>query len=80
MQHLCPLFWRYWQIFTSLIGQSPEKYIIKLRIQSACELLASTDMTIQQIAKSVGYEDQQYFARLFRKYLGTSPSNYRATR
>ena len=54
------------------------KYITQLRMARAAELLEDTDMQIQAIAKEVGYSDQNYFARIFKKQTGLSPGEYRS--
>jgi YesN/AraC family two-component response regulator len=48
-----------------------------MRIDRAKELLATTDMSIREIAEAVGYADQNYFSRMFRKFTGLSPSSYK---
>ena len=41
------------------------------------EMLLQTDMRISEIAELVGYPDQNYFTRMFKKYTGLLPSEYR---
>ena len=53
------------------------KYITQLRIKKAAELLKETKLQIQTISKKVGYSDQNYFARIFKKQTGLSPGEYR---
>lgn len=53
------------------------KYITQLRINKAAELLSKTKLQIQVISKNVGYSDQNYFARIFKKQTGLSPGEYR---
>jgi AraC-like DNA-binding protein len=67
--HLCKLF-------KKTTGLSPMQYLLKIRMQRAEQLLA-TSMTIDQIASSVGFGDALYFSRKFRKWRGQSPSEYR---
>ncbi len=64
-------------LFTKAIGQSPYKYILNLRIDEAKSLLKYSSMNIQEVAIIVGFKDPLYFGRLFRKYTGLSPSEYR---
>ena len=54
------------------------KYITQLRISRAAELLTGTKLQIQTISKKVGYSDQNYFARIFKKQTGLSPGEYRS--
>lgn len=53
------------------------QYIKKRRIQHACNLLSDSDMSISEIAYSVGYMDYCYFSQIFKDVTGTSASNYR---
>lgn len=68
---------RYVAIFKNQTGKSPNEYIIDLRLQLAKSLLENTNMSIKQISERVGYNDQYFFSRLFKKHLGVSPQNYR---
>ena len=52
-------------------------YILLLRIRNAQVLLETTDGTVSEIARIVGYENPMYFSRLFRKEKGVSPLKYR---
>lgn len=63
--------------FRQITGQTPLQYIINLRISNAQMLLETTDYSISQISESVGYENQLYFSRIFRKQTGFSPKEYR---
>ena len=53
------------------------KYLQKLRCEKACILLRETDMSIQSISAEVGYNDPKQFYLLFKKFIGTTPNNYR---
>ncbi len=54
------------------------KYITQLRVAKAAELLADTNLQIGTISMKVGYSDQNYFARIFKKNTGLSPVEYRS--
>ena len=58
-------------------GRSVGAWIDIVRIQRAKRLLSSTDLSIIDIAASVGVEDQSYFSRLFKKETGITPSAFR---
>ncbi len=58
-------------------GKSYTDYLTDLRISHAVELLVRTNMEIKEIAAAVGYEDQQYFHRIFKKKTGQTPTQYR---
>ena len=63
--------------FKKAVGQSTMQYITGLRMERAREYLESTDQNVAVIAKSVGYEDIQYFFRVFKKATGMTPLQYR---
>ena len=63
--------------FRTIVGESPMRYILLLRIRNAQVLLETTDGTVSEIARIVGYENSMYFSRLFRKEKGVSPLKYR---
>ncbi len=63
--------------FKSETGFTVSKYLQKVRIEKCCELLASTDMAISEIAGEVGYNDIKFFNEIFKRMLKMSPSEYR---
>ena len=63
--------------FKKIVKMSPIQYILKLRIQATCNLLRSSDTSISAIAEECGFNDQSYFSKLFRQYIGISPREYR---
>lgn len=63
--------------FSEIMGVSPKQYLITVRIEAAKELLTTSDLTILQISEAVGLFNQNYFSRIFKKYTGLSPSEYR---
>ena len=65
--------------FKEATGASPTRYIQDIRMESARDLLQSSNLTIADIADRVGYNDVSYFTQLFRKKLGTTPGEYRMT-
>lgn len=64
-------------MFKKEAGQSTMQYITALRIERAKHDLANTDLSVAVIAKDVGYEDSQYFFRVFKKITGMTPLQYR---
>ena len=63
--------------FREYFGTSPMKFILNLRIYNAQILLETTDDTVGEISRRVGYENPMYFSRAFRKAKGLSPMKYR---
>lgn len=51
--------------------------ITGVRMEKACEQLRSGGKNVAQVAESVGYEDENYFIRVFKKYMGITPAQYR---
>jgi len=64
--------------FKQTVGKSPIDYMIALRIDKAKELLLNTDATLQEIAESVGFSDDSYFNRMFKKQVGLSLGQFKA--
>lgn len=69
-----------YRLFMEQTGISPQEYITEVRMERACELLLTSELSVQAVACSVGYKDALYFSRLFRKRKGITPSNYRNKR
>ena len=65
------------RLFKEQTGYSPIDYFIHLKVQHACMLLSVTRRPIREISLAVGYDDQYYFSRIFKKVVGVSPSKYR---
>ncbi|MGC9476326.1 AraC family transcriptional regulator [Streptomyces sp. WG4] len=64
--------------FTELMGRPPLAYLTECRMADAEALLTDTDLSIAQIAKSVGYADAFGFSAAFKRHKGRSPSTFRA--
>ena len=66
------------KIFYQQYECTPTKYLISLRMQKAQQLLTHhTELSIRQIGEAVGYPEQGYFSRIFKKQNGSSPLEYR---
>ena len=61
-------------------GKTILQIIIHSRIQSALQLLVNTDKSCTEIAYQVGFNDQSYFIKHFRRITGVTPAHYRRTR
>ena len=67
------------KIFVQQYNTTPSKYMISLRMQKAQQLLAhNPELSVRQIGETVGYPEQGYFSRIFKKYVGVSPLEYRS--
>ncbi|WP_158560828.1 AraC family transcriptional regulator [Paenibacillus contaminans] len=58
-------------------GYPLNEYVNRLKITEAKKLLRLTELQIKEIAQMLGYEDNAYFSRLFKKYTGTSANQFR---
>jgi AraC-like DNA-binding protein len=65
------------RLFRQTYGMTVIKYVIKKRIDYACELLISTDLSIQSIAFSCGFTDEIHFMKTFKREVGISALKYR---
>ncbi len=68
------------KIFKEQTESNFTQYLNKLRIEKSKSLLQNTKIPIVDIAGMVGYEDQSYFTKVFKKNTGNSPGKYRNTR
>ena len=65
------------QMFQKELGMTFTKYITRLRIAKAARLLSDTNLPIASISDEVGFAQYYYFAKVFKKTMGTTPSEYR---
>ena len=65
------------RVFKNLYQKTPTEYLINVRILKAGELLRRSAMTITDIAFEVGFTDSNYFSRVFKRVMGTTPRDFR---
>jgi AraC-like DNA-binding protein len=65
------------RLFRRVMGVGPREYQLRVRIDRARHLLAESDLSISQIAVSLGYGDLFAFSRQFAQHAGVSPTRYR---
>ena len=75
-EHLMSKNW-FINCFKKIMKVTPMQYILQLRISTAKNLLESSTKNISEIADAIGYDNPLYFSRLFAKYVGVSPKEYR---
>jgi len=68
---------RFAYLFERYTGMTPNHYLTNFRMKRSRELLRAQHYTVAQVAELVGYHDSFYFSRVFKKYNGVSPSDYR---
>ena len=64
-------------VFKKETGKNFLDYVTELRMNKAKQLLCSGEMSVNDVAEAVGYQDLKYFSRLFKKNAGISPSDYK---
>lgn len=67
------------QLFKEEVGNTFSSYLTNTRIYHASKLLLHTNMQIFMIASQVGYKDYFYFAKVFKRFTGYTPTSYRST-
>jgi AraC-like DNA-binding protein len=65
------------RMFRNVFGSTPHDLVISARMDMAKDLIAHSDLAISEIAASVGYDSRFAFARLFKKRVGMTASDYR---
>ena len=75
-EHLMSVNW-FIHNFKNVMKVPPMQYIVSLRISAAKGYLENSNKNIAEIAATVGYDNALYFSRLFRKYTGVTPTEYR---
>jgi len=63
--------------YKALTGYSPIRHFLNMKMEYACRLLDSGDLSVKGVAIALGYDDPLYFSRLFNKTVGMSPRSYR---
>ena len=64
------------RLFRKDIGVTFNAYLTKIRIQKAQQLLTDTSIRVSDVSKAVGYSDDKYFSRIFKKHTGVAPRQY----
>ena len=70
-----PAYFSY--LFKKETGKTFSEYLTEVRMEQAKRMLLNSDLDVYEIASCVGYADEKYFSRLFRKMIGLSPSEYK---
>ena len=64
-------------IFKEEMGENLSYFLNRLRIEKAASLLLTTNMSVGEIAKTCGFEDQSWFSKIFKNNTGVTPGKYR---
>jgi AraC-like DNA-binding protein len=65
------------EVFRKYTGLTPYQYFLQMRILRAKELLQDPNLSIKQVAATMQFENQYYFARLFKKKTGMTPTEWK---
>ena len=65
------------RLFREEMNVGFNEYLTKIRLEESEKLLADTNMSVREIAAAVGYPDEKYYSRLFKKNTGIRPTEYR---
>lgn len=65
------------RVFREVTGETPHRYLTRLRIEQAQQLLTSTAFTIEQVAERCGFSSPSAFSSAFLVHVGVRPSVYR---
>ena len=62
-------------LFKEVTGTTPIQYVHQIRVNTALNLFENTQMTVREVAEYLGYCDQSYFNRVFKKWVGMAPTH-----
>lgn len=65
------------RVFKNETGYTPNAFITKKKLERSELMLVTTDLSVKSIAAALGYDDNSYFNRLFKKHTGITPQQYR---
>lgn len=65
------------RLFSKETGKTVKQYIAQVRCERAAELLENSQLLVSEISSYVGYEDNNYFTKIFKSVMGVSPQEYR---
>ena len=61
----------------NLTNMGINDYVNKIKMEKAIEMLSTTDMSLAEIATTIGFTSQSYFSTVFKLYTGKTPTAYR---
>jgi AraC-like DNA-binding protein len=65
------------RLFKREEGMSLGRYLLRLRVERAKQLLAGTPLSVEQVRKASGFRTRAYFHRTFKRAVGTTPAVFR---
>lgn len=64
------------RFFRQAFRRSPLQYVTQMRLQKACRLLLQGDLTMSEVAEACGFDNSNYFARVFKQHFAMSPTDF----
>lgn len=64
-------------LFKKSLNMSPQEYLVNYRLEKGRQLLLTTNMSVQEIASHIGYDNPLAFSKIFKKHYHLSPTNFR---
>lgn len=78
LAHLCNLSVSRFKVkFSEYTGTSPHEYVLCKKIEAAKQLLANPNYSVTQVCYQLSFSSSQYFATVFKRMTGMSPSEYK---
>lgn len=68
----------FWRLFKREMGLTPSQYLLRARLQLCCDLLTTSELPIDKIARRTGLSNGERMAKIFRKQFSMSPTEFRA--
>lgn len=68
---------RFSHLFKTQVGSTPLDYVMKIRVERASSMLSETELSVNKIAQLLGFNDYNYFIRVFKKHKGKTPIKFR---
>lgn len=65
--------------FSELVGEPPARYLARWRVSVAADLMARESLSVGQLAQRVGYASEDAFSRVFKRFMGVTPVQFRRT-
>ncbi|MDQ7095143.1 PocR ligand-binding domain-containing protein [Desulfosporosinus sp. PR] len=75
--HLCISPSHLSHLFRKELNCTVNDYLTRVRVEKAVELMKKHELSVEQVSRSVGFKNQSYLAKVFKKYIGVSPMVYR---
>ena len=76
-EHLCMSRTLFYNKIRSITGLTPVDFYRKYHIERAAQMMRNEGLTVSEACYGTGFSDPKYFSKVFKKFMGVSPSEYR---